>query len=48
MSSRGDREFLLDILEACIISFTKDMSYDEFVEDNKNIGCNVTKHRSNR
>lgn len=32
MSRRGDREFLLDILEACnrIIGFTKDMSYDEF------------------
>ena len=32
MSRRGDREFLL---EACnrIIDFTKDMSYDEFVED---------------
>jgi len=37
MSRRGDREFLLDILEACnrIIDFTKDMSYDEFVEDIK-------------
>lgn len=37
MSCRGDREFLLDILEACnrIIDFTKDMSYDEFVEDIK-------------
>ena len=34
MSRRGDREFLL---EACnrIIDFTKDMSYDEFVEDIK-------------
>jgi len=37
MSRRGDREFLLDILEACnrIIDFTKDVSYDEFVEDIK-------------
>jgi len=37
MSRRGDREFLLDILEACnrIIDFTKDMSYDEFVKDIK-------------
>ena len=37
MSHRGDREFLLDIIEACnrIIDFTKDMSYDEFAEDIK-------------
>lgn len=37
MSRRGDREFLHDILEACnrIIDFTKDISYDEFVEDIK-------------
>ena len=37
MSHRGDKEFLLDILEACnrIIDFTKDMSYNEFVEDTK-------------
>jgi len=37
MSRRCDREYLLDILEACnrIIDFTKDMSYDEFVEDIK-------------
>ena len=37
MSRRGDRQFLLDILEAYnrIIDFTKDISYDEFVEDIK-------------
>lgn len=37
MSHRGDREFLLDIIEACnrIIDFTKDTSYDEFAEDIK-------------
>jgi len=37
MSRRGDKEFLLDILEACnrIINFTKDMVYDKFVEDIK-------------
>jgi len=37
MSRRGDREFLLDILEACnrIADFTKDMSCDEFIEDIK-------------
>lgn len=31
MSRRGDKEFLLDILEACnrIINFTKDMVYDK-------------------
>ncbi len=37
MSRRGDREFLLDVLEACnrIISFTKGMSYEEFLKDLK-------------
>lgn len=37
MSRRGDREFILDILEACrrIISYTEDMSYDEFLKDIK-------------
>lgn len=37
MSRRGDREFVLDILEACrrIISYTEDMSYDEFLKDIK-------------
>lgn len=37
MSHRGDREFLLDILEACtrISSFVKDMSSDDFVKDIK-------------
>jgi len=37
MSRRGDKEFLLDILEACnrIIDFTKNMSYKEFLEDIK-------------
>ncbi|MDI9624695.1 MAG: DUF86 domain-containing protein [Methanothermobacter sp.] len=36
MSRRGDKEFLLDILEACnrIINFTN-MVYDKFVEDIK-------------
>ena len=37
MSRRGDREFLRDILEACrrIISYTENMSYDEFLKDIK-------------
>jgi uncharacterized protein with HEPN domain len=37
MSRRGDREFLLDILEACnrIVEYTEGMSYDEFAEDTK-------------
>jgi len=37
MSRRGDREFLLDILEACerIISYTKDTNYEEFLADIK-------------
>jgi len=37
MSLRDDKAFLLDILEACnrITYFTKDMSYNNFVEDIK-------------
>ena len=37
MSRRGDKEFLLDTLEACnrILTFTEGMSYDEFLEDIK-------------
>lgn len=37
MSRRGDREFLLDILEACrrIETFVKALSYEEFMTDIK-------------
>ena len=37
MSNRSDREFLIDMLEACnrIIEFIGEMSYDEFVQDVK-------------
>jgi len=37
MSRRGDKEFLLDILEACdrILAYTEGMSYEEFLEDIK-------------
>lgn len=37
MSRRSDKEFLLDILEACnrILAYTEGMSYEEFLEDIK-------------
>jgi len=37
MSHRGDKEFLLDILEACnrILAYTEGTSYEEFFEDTK-------------
>jgi len=37
MSHRGNREFILDISEACtrIISYTENMSYNEFLKNIK-------------
>ena len=37
MSNRSDKEFLLDIFEACkrIRAFVKDMSYEDFLQDIK-------------
>lgn len=37
MADRGEREFLLDITEACkrIREFVKNMSYEDFLRDTK-------------
>lgn len=42
---RGDKEFLLDVLEACrrIQRYVKDLSYDDFLR-NEEKGCCNSQH----